>query len=156
MTTVQHETSPISFADMGLAESLLTSITALGYTQPTPVQAALVPAALQGGDWIVASQTGSGKTAAFLLPALQQIVNAIGSGKNNPSNAPMTLVLCPTRELAQQVSSDAINLVKNTRYSRGDHRWRHLVFQTKTRFKRRAIGRGHARSFAGLGTARRN
>ena len=115
MTTVQHETSPISFADMGLAESLLTSITALGYTQPTPVQAALVPAALQGGDWIVASQTGSGKTAAFLLPALQQIVNAIGSGKNNPSNAPMTLVLCPTRELAQQVSSDAINLVKNTR-----------------------------------------
>ncbi len=115
MTTVQHETGSISFADMGLAESLLTSISALGYTQPTPVQAALVPAALQGGDWIVASQTGSGKTAAFLLPALQQIVNAIGAGKNNPSNAPMTLVLCPTRELAQQVSSDAINLVKNTR-----------------------------------------
>ncbi len=115
MTTVQHETSPTTFADMGLADSLLTSISALGYTQATPVQAALIPAALQGGDWIVASQTGSGKTAAFLLPALQQIINAIGSGKNNPSNAPMTLVLCPTRELAQQVSSDAINLVKNTR-----------------------------------------
>lgn len=115
MTTVQHETNPTTFADMGLADSLLTSISALGYTQATPVQAALIPAALQGGDWIVASQTGSGKTAAFLLPALQQIINAIGSGKNNPSNAPMTLVLCPTRELAQQVSSDAINLVKNTR-----------------------------------------
>ena len=114
MTTL-HETTPTTFAEMGLADSLLTSITALGYTQPTAVQAALVPAALQGGDWIVASQTGSGKTAAFLLPALQQIVNAMASGKNNPANAPFTLVLCPTRELAQQVASDAINLVKATR-----------------------------------------
>ena len=112
-TTVQA--APISFEQMGLADTFLTSINALGYTQPTSVQSALIPSALSGGDWIVASQTGSGKTAAFLLPSLQKILNAVNSGKNNPANAPFTLVLCPTRELAQQVSTDAINLVKNTR-----------------------------------------
>ena len=114
MTTTSTQPS-ISFAEMGLADSLLNSINTLGYTQPTAVQAALVPSALQGGDWIVASQTGSGKTMAFLLPAVQKIVQAMTSGKNNPSNAPMALVLCPTRELAQQVATDAINLVKGTR-----------------------------------------
>ena len=113
--TTSVENGVISFAEMGLAESLLNSINALGFTQPTPVQAALVPTALQGGDWIVASQTGSGKTMAFLLPALQKITDAMAAGKNNPANAPMALVLCPTRELAQQVASDSINLVKGTR-----------------------------------------
>ena len=114
MTTLV-ENGTISFAEMGLAESLLNSINVLGYTQPTPVQAALVPVALQGGDWIVASQTGSGKTMAFLLPTVQKITHAMASGSNNPANAPMALVLCPTRELAQQVASDAINLIKGTR-----------------------------------------
>ncbi len=114
MTTTLQAT-PMTFEQMGLADTFLTSINALGYTQPTAVQSALIPSALSGGDWIVASQTGSGKTAAFLLPSLQKIVNALGNGKNNPANAPFTLVLCPTRELAQQVSTDAINLVKNTR-----------------------------------------
>ena len=114
MTTTLQAT-PISFEEMGLADTFLTSINALGYTQPTAVQSALIPCAMAGGDWIVASQTGSGKTAAFLLPSLQKILTAVNSGKNNPANAPFTLVLCPTRELAQQVSADAINLVKNTR-----------------------------------------
>jgi superfamily II DNA/RNA helicase len=113
--TTTLQTTPISFEEMGLADSFLTSINALGYTQPTAVQSALIPCAMSGGDWIVASQTGSGKTAAFLLPTLQKILNAVGSGKNNPANAPFALVLCPTRELAQQVSTDAINLVKSTR-----------------------------------------
>ena len=54
-----------SFASMGLAAPLLTAIENLGFTQPTPVQAEAIPAALQGGDWMVSSQTGSGKTAAF-------------------------------------------------------------------------------------------
>ena len=114
MTTTLQAT-PISFEEMGLADTFLTSINALGYTQPTAVQSALIPCAMAGGDWIVASQTGSGKTAAFLLPSLQTILTAVNSGKNNSANAPFTLVLCPTRELAQQVSADAINLVKNTR-----------------------------------------
>ena len=113
--TTTLQTAPISFEEMGLADSFLASIKALGYTQPTAVQSALIPCAMSGGDWIVASQTGSGKTAAFLLPTLQKILNTVNSGKNNPANAPFALVLCPTRELAQQVSTDAINLVKSTR-----------------------------------------
>ncbi|TDR32758.1 DEAD/DEAH box helicase [Hydromonas duriensis] len=104
-----------TFAEMNLAQPFLDAINVLGFTAPTPVQAHVVPAALSGGDWIVASQTGSGKTAAFLLPTLQQTWNALRSGTNNPSDAPYTLILCPTRELAQQVAADAINFVKQTK-----------------------------------------
>jgi len=106
-----------SFASMGLAAPLLTAIENLGFTQPTPVQAEAIPAAINGGDWMVSSQTGSGKTAAFLLPVL----NAIMSGsENSPIDlhrviGPAGLVLCPTRELAQQVAQDAIDLLKNSK-----------------------------------------
>lgn len=106
-----------SFASMGLAAPLLKAIENLGFTQPTPVQAEAVPAAIQGGDWMVSSQTGSGKTAAFLLP----VINAIMAGSNNsPIDlhrviGPAALVLCPTRELAQQVAQDAIDLLKNSK-----------------------------------------
>jgi superfamily II DNA/RNA helicase len=106
-----------SFASMGLAAPLLKAIENLGFTQPTPVQAEAVPAAIKGGDWMVSSQTGSGKTAAFLLP----VINAIMSeGNNSPIDlhrviGPAALVLCPTRELAQQVAQDAIDLLKNSK-----------------------------------------
>lgn len=106
-----------SFASMGLAAPLLKAIENLGFTQPTPVQAEAVPAAIQGGDWMVSSQTGSGKTAAFLLP----VINAMmADGNNSPIDlhrviGPSGLVLCPTRELAQQVAQDAIDLLKNSK-----------------------------------------
>jgi superfamily II DNA/RNA helicase len=108
-----------SFESMGLAAPLLKAIEALGFTQPTPVQAESIPAALQGGDWMVSSQTGSGKTAAFLLPVLHKIMMANG-GKNSPMDlnrfvGPAALVLCPTRELAQQVAQDAIDLLKSSK-----------------------------------------
>jgi superfamily II DNA/RNA helicase len=114
MTTVSTPITPAitSFEQFNLPEPIMACINALGFTAPTPVQAALIPAAMQGGDWIVSAQTGSGKTAAFLLPALQHIYTAMRSGSNNPSDAPYALVICPTRELAQQVASDAINLIK--------------------------------------------
>ena len=106
-----------SFASMGLAAPLLTAIENLGFTQPTPVQAEAIPAALQGGDWMVSSQTGSGKTAAFLLPVLNAMM---AGGNNSPIDlhrviGPAGLVLCPTRELAQQVAQDAIDLLKNSK-----------------------------------------
>ncbi len=106
-----------SFASMGLAAPLLTAIENLGFTQPTPVQAEAIPAALQGGDWMVSSQTGSGKTAAFLLPVLNALM---AGGNNSPIDlhrviGPAGLVLCPTRELAQQVAQDAIDLLKNSK-----------------------------------------
>lgn len=108
-----------SFESMGLAAPLLRAIENLGFTQPTPVQAESIPAALQGGDWMVSSQTGSGKTAAFLLPVLHKIMMANG-GKSSPMDlsrfvGPAALVLCPTRELAQQVAQDAIDLLKNSK-----------------------------------------
>lgn len=106
-----------SFASMGLAAPLLKAIENLGFTQPTPVQAEAVPAALNGGDWMVSSQTGSGKTAAFLLPVLNAMM---AGGNNSPIDlhrviGPAGLVLCPTRELAQQVAQDAIDLLKNSK-----------------------------------------
>ena len=93
----------MSFSTLGLDSSLLSTLAALGYAEPTPVQREAIPAVLAGGDLLVSSQTGSGKTAAFLLPTLarlQQPATMSGTG-------PRVLVLAPTRELAQQVQKAA-------------------------------------------------
>ena len=96
------------FAALGLATEIIKAITHAGYTSPTDVQMRTVPVALTGRDLMVSSQTGSGKTAAFVWPALQRILDA----RNDPTKkrekgktfGPRILVLAPTRELAQQVS----------------------------------------------------
>jgi superfamily II DNA/RNA helicase len=89
----------MTFAELGLTPLLVKTLADKGYDQPTPVQRQAIPAALEGRDLLVSSQTGSGKTAAFMLPCLQRL--------NQPSAAagigPRILVLTPTRELAQQV-----------------------------------------------------
>ena len=89
----------MSFSTLGLDPSLLENITRLGYTEPTPVQREAIPAIIAGGDLLVSSQTGSGKTAAFVLPGLQRLRTAPAM----KGNGPRMLVLCPTRELAMQV-----------------------------------------------------
>lgn len=107
---------PITFKELNLHPSLLEATTALGFEHATPVQEKVIPAAIQGGDLMVSSQTGSGKTAAFLLPLIHQLLNANPQGKPVPGRAePQILVLCPTRELAQQVADDAIEIVKFAR-----------------------------------------
>ena len=63
----------MTFAEIGLHEALLKALTQAGYTDPTPVQAQTIPAAIEGRDLLVSSQTGSGKTAAFMLPALHRL-----------------------------------------------------------------------------------
>src|SRR2546423_4826283 len=89
----------MSFSTLGLDSSLLDNLKGLGYVTPTPVQREAIPAALAGGDLLVSSQTGSGKTAAFVLPGLQRLrANTHIAGKG-----PRMLVLAPTRELALQV-----------------------------------------------------
>ena len=88
------------FAALGLSPPLLRAITASAYLSPTPIQAAAIPAALQGRDILGSAQTGSGKTAAFALPILQRL-SALPSTKPRYARA---LVLVPTRELAVQVS----------------------------------------------------
>jgi Superfamily II DNA and RNA helicases len=106
-----------TFADFSLAESLQLALTDLGFTAPTPVQEQAIPAALEGKDLLVSSQTGSGKTVAFLLPTLNAIAQEDTfvpfKERMRAVPAPSILVLCPTRELAQQVSHDAIDLVRH-------------------------------------------
>ncbi len=92
----------MSFAALNLAPALLRSIAEKGYVEPTPVQRAAIPAVLTGRDVIASAQTGSGKSAAFALPLLQQIIDAPAS-KRDERTRTRVLVLVPTRELAVQV-----------------------------------------------------
>ena len=90
------ETPAILFADLGLPESLLAPLREVGYETPSPIQAATIPPLLAGRDVLGQAQTGTGKTAAFALPALARLEPAPGK--------PQVLVLAPTRELAIQVA----------------------------------------------------
>ena len=92
---VQSE-DPKSFSDLGIIESLCEACEALGYKAPTPIQAQAIPLALQGRDLIGLAETGSGKTAAFVLPILQTLME-------KPQQL-HSLILAPTRELAYQIS----------------------------------------------------
>lgn len=99
----------MSFDTLGLDQAIVKAVTASGYTEPTPVQAKAIPAALEGHDLLVSAATGSGKTAAFILPSLQMLqkpsaVRSIG---------PRVLVLTPTRELAMQVTKSAETYSRN-------------------------------------------
>ena len=152
---------PNGFVKLGLAKELLQAVADMGFTKPTAVQLATIPKAMQAldststdkkakfTDLLVSSQTGSGKTAAFLLPVLHTLLKqqeaaelseraeferlsaeAIARGESplkkpkrkDPTNTrnfkpatPGALILCPTRELAQQVCADAIDLVRHCR-----------------------------------------
>ena len=121
----------ITFAELGLNEQILAGVATLGFSVPTPVQTAAIPAVLAGKDVIASAQTGTGKTAAFMLPTLQRIAverndkaekpdnkrNAAaehnakrGTGKrsNTKRNAyPRALIITPTRELAAQIDNVA-------------------------------------------------
>ncbi|MBY0237723.1 MAG: DEAD/DEAH box helicase [Burkholderiaceae bacterium] len=91
----------MTFSTLGLAPPLLNAVAALGYTEPTAIQSAAIPAALRGDDVLGAAQTGSGKTAAFVLPLLQALLARRHAGHGpRPLHG---LVLAPTRELAAQV-----------------------------------------------------
>ncbi|AOB33052.1 RNA helicase [Bordetella sp. H567] len=101
----------MSFESLGLAPTLLSAVQEAGFDTPTSVQAAAIPQAIAGHDLMVSSQTGSGKTAAFMLPAL----NRIAQMPANKGTGVQVLVLTPTRELALQVN-DATRLYgKNLR-----------------------------------------
>lgn len=159
ISTETEQAVPNGFVQLGLAPELVQAVADLGYTQPTQVQSEVIPLALptdaQGGepqrfiDLMVSSQTGSGKTAAFLLPVLHTLIQqqaqaaekeradferacaeaeAKGEAapkrpkRQDPTNprhfkaaTPGALIVCPTRELAQQVAHDAIELVKHCR-----------------------------------------
>ncbi len=88
----------MQFKDLGLEPGLLSAVAACGYDQPTPIQAQAIPPVLAGRDLLAGAQTGTGKTAAFVLPLLQLLQAASG-------RAPRALILAPTRELAAQIDA---------------------------------------------------
>ncbi|KAI8811269.1 P-loop containing nucleoside triphosphate hydrolase protein [Cladochytrium replicatum] len=107
--TIAPESSIESFTDIRLSRPILRAIAEMGYVKPTKIQGRSIPIALQGRDICGAAVTGSGKTAAFLIPAFERLLYR---PKNNP--ATRVLVLLPTRELAVQCHEVAVALVKYT------------------------------------------
>ena len=104
----------IKFADLNLDKNILSAVRSEGYENPTPIQAQAIPFALDGRDIMASAQTGSGKTAAFLLPTLQKLTKR----SEKPGKGPRALVLTPTRELAAQVEKNALVYAKNMRWFR--------------------------------------
>lgn len=88
----------VAFSGLGLSEPVLAAVDALGYTEPTPVQARAIPYVLEGRDLLAAAQTGTGKTAAFVLPSMSRLTHVARH------HGPAMLVVTPTRELAQQIA----------------------------------------------------
>jgi len=97
----------MTFQELGLPASLLRNLLALGYEAPTPIQAQAIPAVRAGRDLIATAQTGTGKTAAFLLPILEQLLATPGRGTR-------VLILTPTRELATQIHGVIKGLAQGT------------------------------------------
>jgi superfamily II DNA/RNA helicase len=97
----ETETHTPQFSDFNLHPLIIKAVRESGYETPTAVQVQSIPALLQGADLMVCSQTGSGKTAAFMLPALHKLAEAT----QKPGNGPRMLVLSPTRELATQITA---------------------------------------------------
>lgn len=105
----------MSFETLQLPQHILKAIASCGYTSPTPIQEKAIPLALEGKDLIASAQTGTGKTAAFILPALQRLsVPSQMTGRG-----PRILVLTPTRELANQVTDAVRNYGKFMRVNSG-------------------------------------
>jgi ATP-dependent RNA helicase RhlE len=99
----------MSFSDLGLLPELLRAVADKGYDTPSPIQTQAIPAVLTGRDVLAGAQTGTGKTASFVLPILQRLAADTAHGT---SRAPRALVLTPTRELAAQVAESSRNYGK--------------------------------------------
>ncbi len=99
--------TPTSFEQLGLSEATLRQLETIGYEKPSPIQAALIPIAVTGKDCIGQARTGTGKTAAFMLPCLEQVDPRL--------NRIQVLVLAPTRELSEQVYAESKKLAGNVR-----------------------------------------
>jgi ATP-dependent RNA helicase DeaD len=95
-----------SFSELSIQPELLKAVNDMGFEAPTPIQSSCIPSILSGNDVVGQAQTGTGKTAAFGIPALQMA--------DRGSKTPSVLILCPTRELAIQVTGELIKLAKHT------------------------------------------
>jgi ATP-dependent RNA helicase RhlE len=115
-TPAESSDSPVSitFADFGLDPRVQKAIGEQGYNTPTPIQAQAIPHVLAGKDLMGAAQTGTGKTAAFVLPIIQKLLPGSSSSASPARHPIRALVLTPTRELAVQVSENAANYSRHT------------------------------------------
>lgn len=102
----------MTFNDLALAEPILKAIQEEGYTQPTPIQEQSIPILLSGSDLLGVAQTGTGKTAAFGIPILHQLLTKGGEGKRKAIKA---LIVTPTRELAIQIDESITAYGRHTR-----------------------------------------
>jgi len=109
-TTDAAEENKTTFAELNIAKPILTALERSGYTNPTPIQEQAIPFALQGRDLLLSAQTGSGKTAAFVIPVLDRLSRATSFDKLTKA-----LILTPTRELAQQVHDSVRTYSKDMR-----------------------------------------
>jgi superfamily II DNA/RNA helicase len=91
----------MTFADLGLSDELLRAVSDSGYDEPTPIQRAAIPSVLMGRDLVGIAQTGTGKTAGFVLP----MIDILHHGRSR-ARMPRSLILEPTRELAMQVAEN--------------------------------------------------
>ncbi len=110
MASRRPHAGPADFDALGLHPDLLRAVQEMGFTRPTPIQSAAIPAALDGRDVLACAATGSGKTAAFLLPILHCL-------HGRPRGATRALILSPTRELAAQIEAHRADLARHTRIS---------------------------------------
>ena len=101
------------FASLGLGSEIVSALTEQGYENPTPIQAAAIPKALAGHDLLAAAQTGTGKTAAFMLPSLERLKRYATSSTSPAMHPVRMLVLTPTRELADQIDQNVQGYIKN-------------------------------------------
>ncbi|RDD38777.1 putative ATP-dependent RNA helicase DDX56 [Trichoplax sp. H2] len=98
------------FSDFGLDHRLSKAIEKCGWKRPTPIQAAAIPIALQGKDILARARTGSGKTAAYAIPAIQKLLTLLDRGENEIANAAKILILVPTKELSRQACNNIKDL----------------------------------------------
>src|SRR5215831_15367730 len=103
----------VAFASLGLEPEVMEGIRQAGFVTCTPIQAQTLPIALAGRDVAGQAQTGTGKTAAFLIALFNRLLTDPGAA-NRPVNAPRAIVIAPTRELAVQIHSDALAIGKYT------------------------------------------
>lgn len=108
------EAAPLTFASFGFSPKIIKAIEEQGYTQPTPIQAQAIPHVLASQDVMGAAQTGTGKTAAFVLPIIEKLLPKSSSSASPARHPIRALVLTPTRELTDQVADNAFKYAKYT------------------------------------------
>src|SRR3954470_14023876 len=116
MSSPPRDVADPGFGRLGLAESLVTPVAALGYEEPTPIQREAIPLILSGGDLLAQAATGTGKTAAFALPMIHRLLESGAAMRHPGKHARPTrgIVLVPTRELAMQLAESTHKYARGT------------------------------------------